>query len=157
VQEPVTGVTWQDAVDYCNWLSQQLGVTVRLPSEAEWEFAAKGTGNFKYPWGNEWKDSAAGCKENGGEKRAVKSYPDGRSPFGAYDMAGSVWEWTGEDDEFKDEEISEIIKGKIIKGGSAVEGKEFVSATSRDILPPEETDMWTGFRYVVVRDGGKAQ
>ncbi|HLM55399.1 MAG TPA: SUMF1/EgtB/PvdO family nonheme iron enzyme, partial [Pyrinomonadaceae bacterium] len=100
--EPVTGVTWQDAADYCQWLSTKLGATVRLPTEAEWELAARGPENLKYPWGNEWDQHAAASEETGGRVRAVKSYPAGRSPVGAYDMAGNVWEWV--EDEATDKE-----------------------------------------------------
>ncbi len=80
-QEPVTGVTWQDAVDYCKWLSEKIGATVRLPTEAEWEMAARGTENQKYPWGKEWNPEAAVSKETKGQVRVVKSFPAGRSPI----------------------------------------------------------------------------
>lgn len=145
-QEPVTGVTWHDAVDYCSWLSNKIGTTVRLPNEAEWERAARGKENFKYPWGNEWKDSAATCKEMQGQVRAVKSYPDGRSPFGAYDMAGNVWEWIDEEAMSKKGETL-----KIIKGGAANDYCEFVSATTRAGISPHDKEKSLGFRYIVVR------
>ena len=94
--EPVTAVTWQDAVDYCQWLSTKVGATVRLPLEAEWELAARGPQGLKYPWGNEWDDRAAASENKHGFVHAVKSYPAGRSPCGAYDMAGNVWEWVAD-------------------------------------------------------------
>lgn len=56
--EPVTDITWSDASEYCKWLSQKLNAEVRLPTEAEWELAARGSKGFKYPWGNEWRDDA---------------------------------------------------------------------------------------------------
>lgn len=92
---PVVNVTWYDAVAYCEWLSRQLGRPVRLPSEAEWEKAARGTDGWVYPWGNQPpSDRLCNFKGNVGGTTAVGRYPAGRSPYGCYDMAGNVWEWT---------------------------------------------------------------
>ena len=151
--EPVTGITWQDATDYCAWLSTKLGVTVRLPTEAEWELAARGPENLKYPWGNEWDERASASEETGGRVRAVKSYPAGRSPFGAYDMVGNVWEWV--EDEAKDKEgrpkFDEGAKLRVIRGGAATEPRAYVSATARYEVREDRGSARLGFRYVVVR------
>lgn len=157
--EPVTGVSWQDAADYCKWVSEKIGAAVDLPTEAEWELAAKGKESQKYPWGNDWKASAATSKEAKGQVRAVKSYPDGRSPSGAYDMAGNVWEWTVEDarDENNQAKKQGDVPMKIIKGGSANEPQEFINSTSRFEMPSNKTSRWLGFRYVVRREPEQAQ
>lgn len=152
--EPVTGVTWQDAVDYCQWLSAKIGATVRLPTEAEWELAARGKERFKYPWGNEWDPRATASYETNGRVTAVKSYPAGKSPYGAYDMAGNVWEWLA--DEARDEQgqprVVDGITLRVIKGGAAVEPKSYISATSRfDKASPDRASPTLGFRYVVLR------
>lgn len=151
--EPVAGVTWQEASDYCQWLSGRIGATVRLPTEAEWELAARGPQNLKYPWGDEWDNRAAASTETGGRVRAVKSYPAGRSPFGAYDMAGNVWEWV--EDEAADEEgrpkSEEGAKLRVIRGGAATEPRAFVSATARYEVREDKGSARLGFRYVVVR------
>jgi formylglycine-generating enzyme required for sulfatase activity len=83
-------------VAYCQWLSEKTGQAYRLPTEAEWEKAARGTGGRIYPWGNEWDETKLNSGEGGpGDTTPVGQYsPDGDSPYGAADMAGNVWEWT---------------------------------------------------------------
>ena len=157
--EPVTGVTWQDAVDYCKWLSEKTGANVRLPTEAEWEHAARGKDNYMYPWGSEWNERAAASQESNGRVRAVKSYPAGKSPFGAYDMAGNVWEWVA--DEARDDDGNIVIKDgvvwRIAKGGAASERAANVSAISRQRVPANAADPALGFRYVVLRPPVKTE
>ena len=150
--EPVTGVTWQDAVDYCQWLSTKIGGTVRLPTEAEWELAARGPQGLKYPWGNEWDDRAAASENKRGFVHAVKSYPAGRSPCGAYDMAGNVWEWVGDARDSQDKTAGEEgAKSRVIKGGAANEQQPLISATSRNLIPRDYAGAFLGFRYIVLR------
>jgi formylglycine-generating enzyme required for sulfatase activity len=93
--QPVVGVSWYEASAYCAWLSSRLGYTVRLPSEAEWEKAARGTDGRIYPWDDKWDAAKANTYEGRvGATTAVGCYPDGASPSGALDMAGNVFEWT---------------------------------------------------------------
>ena len=150
--EPVTGVTWQDAIDYCEWLSKKLGQTVRLPVEAEWELAARGPQGLKYPWGNEWDERAAASEKKQGFVHAVKSYPAGRSPCGAYDMAGNVWEWVGDVREPEDKTVAaEDARKRVIKGGAANEQPALITGASRNVIPKDYAGSFLGFRYVVVR------
>ena len=94
------GVSWYEATAFCTWLSRELGQPVRLPSEAEWERAARGpsTGSGAgrvYPWGDEFDQAA--CNNiylNLGSTAAVGIFPTGDSVCGAADMSGNVWEWT---------------------------------------------------------------
>jgi formylglycine-generating enzyme required for sulfatase activity len=87
---PVINVTWHQAQQYAEWVGG------RLPSEAEWEYAARGPNGYTYPWGNSPpNDSLANYGGLVGDTTAVGSYPDGASWIGALDMAGNVWEWTG--------------------------------------------------------------
>ena len=100
---PVVLVTWHDARAYCDWLTEEWRAAgkidrceeVRLPSEAEWEKAARGTDGRTYPWGNEWDAGKCNTSESGlGMTSPVGMYPEGASPYGCLDMAGNVWQWT---------------------------------------------------------------
>jgi iron(II)-dependent oxidoreductase len=84
---PVVGVSWYEADLFCRWMGKGL------PTEMEWELAARGTDGRRYPWGNTFDSSRANL--DSGYPSPVGSYPDGASPYGVLDMAGNVFEWTG--------------------------------------------------------------
>lgn len=96
---PIVNVTWRDAVTYCEWLSGETGLAVRLPSEAEWEKAAgwdeKRQKKLEYPWGDGWDERRCNTEELSiWDTTPVGIFPHGASPYGCLDMAGNVWEWT---------------------------------------------------------------
>jgi formylglycine-generating enzyme required for sulfatase activity len=112
---PVHGLTWDDALGYADWLSRMSSTVWRLPTEAEWEKAARGTDGRLYPWGNawdpgranvsgwqKWHGSPAGQDDVSEGTSSVDAYPLGASPYGVLDMVGNVCEWTStiEDDQF---------------------------------------------------------
>lgn len=92
--QPVVGVSWYEAVAYCNWLKAETGRPFRLPSEAMWEKGARGTDGRIYPWGDDWNPNNLNAAEtNINRPSAVGIFPDGRSPYGVYDASGNVLEW----------------------------------------------------------------
>jgi formylglycine-generating enzyme required for sulfatase activity len=104
-EHPVVLVTIQDAADYCKWAGKAI------PMEERWEKAARGTNGRTYPWGNEFDESKCNTHFSGiGHTTPVDKYPTGVSPYGCYDMAGSVWEWT----------IGRL--GAFVRGGSFFDG-----------------------------------
>ena len=91
---PVVGISWYEAEAYANWLSERTGHQYRLPTEAEWEKAARGTKGFKYPWGEQFDKNLCNSFEARLHRTSpVGIFPKGKSPYGCFDMAGNVWEW----------------------------------------------------------------
>ena len=94
-EHPVTQVSWNDALAFCHWAAVTVGLPIRLPTEAEWEKAARGTDGRIYPWGNQRPDpQLCNFGDHLGETTSVGSYPRAASPYGVLDMSGNVWEWT---------------------------------------------------------------
>jgi len=173
---PVVNVTWYDALTYCDWLTTQLpqlpnlpaelrrGWRVTLPSEAEWERAARGTDGRIYPWGDQFDTEKANTRETDiGGTSAVGCFPAGASPCGALDMSGNVWEWTrslwGKDSgkpEFvypyleRLQERENLKAGReilrVLRGGSWRYGSWYARCAYRSWSDPDGRSYGIGFR-----------
>ena len=147
-QHPVVNIPWRVAVAYCRWVGK------RLPTEAEWEYAARGTDGRKYPWGDAWDDRRARFGGNRGSQGAapVGSYPTGISPFGALDMAGNVWEWVNTLYRpypyfSRDGRESASIQDRhVVRGGSWVLYPWDLRASNRDFGEGGYRSVYIGFR-----------
>lgn len=153
---PVVLVSWFDAVNYCEWLSKKTGRKFRLPTEEEWEYAARGEKNYLYPWGDEWKDEHCNTFEMGiNGIIPVGSLTMGNSCFGLSDCSGQIWEWTlTEDYELWNEAWPEQFKSDdqkcayIVKGGAWDDIAVFARCSSRGPNAPDFYEHYIGFRIV---------
>lgn len=154
---PVVWVTWNDATAYCEWLAEMTGEDYRLPSEAEWEKAARGMGGRIYPWGDEWDPKRCNTTDGyqGGTTPVGRYSPDGDSPYGLVDMAGNVWEWTRSTYksypyDSKDDRENPEGGSLALRGGSWRSTLRNARVSSRRFSLPDDFFNSIGFRVVVV-------
>lgn len=151
---PVVNITWTMARAYCHWLSLATGQRYRLPTEAEWECAARGRDGRQYPWGDEFDTAHATTRESAVGLQPVATYPSGASPWGLLDMAGSVWEWTLSLDLLypyrTDDGRNDITATgrRVIRGGCYVNPQGYARCACRFRMAPDMTNPFLGFRIV---------
>jgi len=152
---PVVNVSWHDANAYCAWLSQQRGELVRLPTEAEWEKAARGIDGRIYPWGNEFDADRCNMFETKiGMTSAVGAFPSGNSPYGVADMAGNVLEWTSsqyraypyQPDDGREEPTGGDTR--TLRGGAFGNIEGNVRCANRVSISPTFRFAFVGFRWL---------
>ncbi len=156
---PVVGVSWDDARAFCDWLTEKTGWvrSYRLPTEAEWEKAARGTDGRIYPWGNDWSPKKVNSVDGGqGGTTPVGQYsPAGDSPCGAADMAGNVWEWTQSEFRSYPYVAADGREGlgsssrRVLRGGSFLHGPRYVRCVFRFRRVADVRQNVFGFRLAV--------
>jgi len=151
---PVVDLSWADARAFCDWLSAAGNSSYRLPSEAEWEHAARGSDGRTFPWGNEWQPALANTRERGLGSTTPADNHAGASPYGCIDMAGNVWEWTSSLDTpypYRPDDGREDAQApgrRILRGGCYANPHGFARCACRFRLAPPVRNQFLGFRLV---------
>jgi toxoflavin biosynthesis protein ToxD len=160
---PVVNVSWEVAQAYCKWLGEKTKKYFGLPTEAQWEKAARGTDGRVYPWGDEFDKTKANIDETGiGDTSPVGQFaPQGDSPYGCVDMAGNVWEWCADwfdKNEYKNR-IGKVVKDphgpengseRALRGGSWGNFLDIARVSCRSYSPADDRGGTLGFRVVAL-------
>ena len=156
-RRPVYNVSWVDAERYTRWLSDQTGQKYRLPSEAEWEYAARAGSGGMYSWGDDvgWRRAnCEGCGSQWDDRRAAPVGSFAPNGFGVYDMHGNVWEWVQDclnrDYDGAPTDGTAWLRGdcgrRVLRGGSWASGPEDLRAASRGRQATDDRNYLIGFR-----------
>ncbi|MGO8671460.1 MAG: SUMF1/EgtB/PvdO family nonheme iron enzyme [Capsulimonadaceae bacterium] len=146
-------VSWYDAMAYCRWLSTKLHVVVTLPTEQQWEKAARGTDGRIFPYGDTFDIKKCNADVSCiGLTTAVHVYPEGASPYGVMDMAGNVWEWTLTEYETRSDTHSGSAERRALRGGAWSYLPNYSRAACRLANPPTSRRSIIGFRIATPLD-----
>jgi formylglycine-generating enzyme required for sulfatase activity len=167
--QPVVAVSWYEARSFCAWLGRQSGWNITLPSEAQWEYAARGVEGRRYPWGNEAPDETRACfglSTSTGRTAPVGQYPRGRGPFEHLDLAGNVWEWcrdTGDASAYSRPDVWSCIDPvmddpysdlRVCRGGGWYDPSTALRAARRTLCPGVSSSVAQGFRVCRILGSG---
>lgn len=159
-RHPVVRVTWSDAEAFCTWLTRRLRSSetdgeVQLPTEAQWELAARGESGREYPWGAEPPDERrANFGGKVGDTTPVDAYPEGATPEGVHDLAGNIWEWCRDwfgpysEQERRDPKGPDSGSSRVLRGGSFGAGPRALRGACRVVDHPGNRVGYIGFRVV---------
>ena len=161
--QPVANVSWEDASAYAQWLSEQTGAGYRLPSEAEWEYAARAGGSAAYSWGNEVGSQLATCNGCGSAWDNDRPAPVGTfaaNAWGLHEMHGNLWEWVQDcqSDSYQgaSADVAARLSGdcdsRMLRGGAYNSSPEVIRAAAREWDNRLIRDMTTGFRVAMTVD-----
>ena len=154
---PVINVSWQDATDYCKWLSEETGLRFRLPTESEWEYACRAGSTTRYWWGDEAGNRNANFDGSGSEWSATRTSPlksFKANPFGLYDTSGNVWEWVEDTwhDSYKGAPADESARVdadndfRVLRGGSWNDIADWARSAARNRSHRSDRFDVIGFR-----------
>ena len=154
---PVVGMCWYEVLAFCRWLSEKSGQKIELPTEAQWERAARGLDGRRYPWVGDITPDHANYEMNVGTTTAVGVFPKGKAECGALDMSGNAWEWCrtkwrGNYDTPPDDDPAEEAL-RVLRGGSSFDGARLVRCAYRGWNYPYVRLVYLGFRVVVSPSG----
>jgi formylglycine-generating enzyme required for sulfatase activity len=163
---PVTNISWYDAIAFCNWLAKITDKPYRLPTEAEWEKAARGNYAYIFPWGNQWKEQFANTEEyHLRATTSVNGFPDAKGVNELLNAVGNVYEWTGslwgrnapepqfrypynlQDGREALDAPSEILR--VVRGGGFSRNKRYARCAHRDKLSPKSSRKDVGLRLAL--------
>jgi len=150
-RQPVVNVSWDDAVAYCGWLSKKTGEPYRLPTEEEWEFAARGgLKGQPFPWGDQVDPSLAAYGRKWSGNRTLENVDYGKpNGYGLFGMAGNVWQWVADwyVPTFNGRPVQEELHlYRVVRGGSWANEPDFLKVNYRNFHPPPFKDLFVGFR-----------
>jgi hypothetical protein len=157
---PREGVSWYEAMAFCAWLGHKLNLPIQLPTEWQWERAARGVDGRTYPWGTDYQPGFANINETHYLARtsAVGIYPHGKSPEGVLDLAGNVWEWCLNEYSKPDRTQKAGTGSRVLRGGSWDLNQDVARAEFRYNYHPRARYNDFGFRVVVlspIRNAGR--
>lgn len=150
-ERPRELVSWYDAMAFCRWLSGKTQMSITLPTEQEWQWAAQGGDNRVFPWGNEFDELRCNNSNQGfsGKTTPVTRYPTGISPFGVYDMAGNVEEWCLSEYNPDKKYDSSTYSMHVFRGGSFNLGANGMRVDNRGAANPDYESGLVGFRLAL--------